>query len=117
MIHFVLYTKPVPVNSLYRCVNKRQILSRRGRIAKNDLSTELMCIDALRGNFKPLKRCVAVNLILYFGDKRKRDIDAHIKVLLDSMNGVVYVDDSQITELHVYKEYDKENPRTEVQIV
>ena len=60
---------------------------------------------------------VAVNVIFYFPNKIKRDIDSHLKALLDSMSGIVYKDDSQITELHVYKYIDKDNPRTEISIV
>ena len=53
---------------------------------------------------------------LYFGDKRKRDIDNYNKLLLDSMSGIVYIDDKQIEKLTVEKLYDKENPRIEVEI-
>lgn len=47
--------------------------------------------------------------------KRDRDVD-NLKLLLDSMSGYVYKDDSQITELHIYKTKDKDCPRVEVEI-
>lgn len=60
---------------------------------------------------------VCLNVLFYFKDNRKRDIDSHLKALLDSMSGVVYLDDSQVNELHVYKQVDTKNPRVEVSIL
>lgn len=60
---------------------------------------------------------VTVNVIFYFPDNRRRDMDSHLKALFDSMTGIVYKDDSQINEQHVYKYVDKKNPRVEVSIL
>lgn len=108
-----LKSRPVPINQKYFVRNNRNILSTKYRNAKEELTWEIMS----QWDGEPLSHNVAVNLLLYFGDKRKRDIDAWIKILLDSMTGIVYIDDSQITELHVFKEYDKEKPRVEIQVL
>lgn len=113
MNKILLKTKPIPLNALYRAYNGRYLLSKLGRETKIALEWEVRS----QWQSNPLKTDVIVNLILYFGDKRKRDIDAYLKVLLDSMNNIVYRDDSQIKELHVYKEFDKANPRVEISIV
>ncbi len=57
---------------------------------------------------------VKLDLHIYFPTKRKRDIDNPLKLLLDVLVGVVYIDDSQVMELHVHKGYDPSNPRVEV---
>ena len=31
--------------------------------------------------------------------------------MLDALNGIVYLDDSQVVEIHAFREDDKENPR------
>lgn len=59
---------------------------------------------------------VCINMVLYFGTKRKADIDNFNKIAWDSLTGIVYKDDSQITEAHIFKKYDKENPRIEISI-
>lgn len=47
--------------------------------------------------------------------KRERDVDGSHKIILDAMQGAeVVVNDSTITELHLYKEMDKKNPRVEL---
>lgn len=57
---------------------------------------------------------VKLKIDLYFGTKRKCDIDNFNKLVLDSLTGIVYEDDSQIQELTLRKFYDKENPRVVV---
>ena len=57
-----------------------------------------------------------VTVKLYFGDKRKRDIDNFNKLWMDALEGVVYQNDAQIKRLLISKNYDKENPRIEVTI-
>lgn len=65
---------------------------------------------------KPMKGPVQAIIRLYFGTKRKQDIDNFNKILLDSLTGIVWEDDSQIEEMVVAKLYDKERPRIEIEI-
>jgi hypothetical protein len=59
---------------------------------------------------------IALHVHFYFQTKRRRDLDNQNKLILDALTGVVYGDDSQIDELHLYRHYDKENPRIEVDL-
>lgn len=108
---FTLLTKPLIANHKHFAFRGRLILTKKWRNTKESMCDE---ITSLWGNFAPIKGIVTLNLSLYYGDNRKRDIDAYLKMLLDSMTGIVYEDDSQIDELHVFKFKDKENPRTEI---
>ncbi len=112
-MNITLLTKPVPINHKHFVVNGRNILSKKYREAKKDLQLEFQCLWKEEITEEP----IAVNIIQYFGDNRKRDIDAYIKILLDAAEGIVYKNDNQITEMHVYKEKDKDNPRVEFSIV
>lgn len=51
-----------------------------------------------------------------FRPRRQGDIDGPLKMLLDSLNGRAWGDDSQIVELRVVRDHDKENPRVEVHV-
>lgn len=62
----------------------------------------------------PLKTPLRVVLGLWHGTRRTTDIDNFNKLVLDSLTGLVYEDDSQIVELTIIKGYDKERPRVEV---
>ena len=57
---------------------------------------------------------VELIVVLYFGTKRKTDIDNHNKLWADSLSGIVYQDDKQIQKLTITKEYDKNSPRIEI---
>ena len=60
---------------------------------------------------------VRLEVDLFFGDNRRRDIDNWHKILLDSLTGVIWKDDSQIVYLAVTKGIDKENPRIELRLI
>lgn len=57
-----------------------------------------------------------LDVYLYFGTKRKCDIDNFNKLWADSLTGIVYNDDSQIVELNIKKFYCKEYPRIEIKV-
>lgn len=59
---------------------------------------------------------ISVSITLYFGTKRKSDLDNFNKLSLDALTGIVYEDDSQIEELHLKRFYDKTRPRIEIAI-
>ena len=60
---------------------------------------------------------VAIWVRLYFGTKRRQDIDNFNKILYDALSGIVWADDSQITFVMTEKLYDKKNPRIEVELL
>lgn len=59
---------------------------------------------------------LSIDLMFATSTHRRQDIDNFIKLVLDSLNGIVWKDDTQITELHAHKMYDKEHPRTEIRV-
>jgi Holliday junction resolvase RusA-like endonuclease len=63
---------------------------------------------------KPLVGDIEVSITLYFGTKRKADLDNFNKLSLDALTGIVWEDDSQIAELTLKRSYDKPNPRIEL---
>lgn len=65
---------------------------------------------------EPIAGDVKMDIIWYRKTKRG-DIDSKLKTLLDSFNGYLYKDDSQITDLHIVRnDTDKKNPRMEVTV-
>jgi Holliday junction resolvase RusA-like endonuclease len=65
---------------------------------------------------KPLTGELDVDITLYFGTKRKADLDNFNKLSLDALTGIVWEDDSQIAALHLRKAYDKARPRIELSL-
>lgn len=58
---------------------------------------------------------VVVSVAL-FRPYRRGDLDNSLKVLLDALKGIAFVDDSQVVELHARRYEDKANPRAEVTV-
>lgn len=50
------------------------------------------------------------------GDRRRVDLDNLAKAVLDGLNGVAWLDDAQIVELHLWKQYDSVYPRLQVMV-
>lgn len=65
---------------------------------------------------QPLPGTFAVVLRFYRGDKRRVDLDNLSKAVLDALNGVFWIDDTQVTTLYLFKRYDPDLPRVEVKI-
>lgn len=54
---------------------------------------------------------VAVTITIYYGSRRP-DLDE--SVILDAMQGLVYLNDRQVKEKHIFWGLDKERPRAEI---
>jgi crossover junction endodeoxyribonuclease RusA len=65
---------------------------------------------------KPTTESLCLAVRFYFKTKHRRDLDNQNKLVLDALSGIVYEDDSQIDELRLYRRFDIEEPRIEVQI-
>lgn len=57
-----------------------------------------------------------VDLVFYFPDRRIRDSHNCLKILLDVLQGIVYVNDYTALPRIQSVEYDKENPRVELRV-
>lgn len=71
--------------------------------------------QANKQGLKPSIKDIEVSLILFLKDKRIKDIDGSVKLILDSLQGVLYENDNQIIKLTIEKKYDAKNPRAEVE--
>lgn len=111
-----LLGNPLSTNSIYKsvCMGKfpRVYMSHTGKALKESYQLQAMSQwkqGVLTCNLK-------LEVSLFFDTKGKHDIDNYGKLLYDSLQGIVYFDDSQIQEAHVKKFIDVENPRIEVTV-
>lgn len=85
------------VNKYYRSWNGRVLISKDGREFKKEV--ELL----LNNNNEKILGKIKLTLILYFKDKRKRDLDNYNKVLIDCLKNKLFEDDDQIYQLFMEK--------------
>lgn len=86
------------------------------RSAEADAYIRYVALLCAAAGVQPLDGDVRVQLNFYRPAKRG-DLDNGIKVLVDSLQGYGYHNDSQIAELHARRFEDKHAPRVEVEIV
>ena len=88
---------PVGTNNAYS-VNKqgRRFLTDEAKLWKNEIGYAFK-------KCKPSEKEFGVEIYLTFGDKRKRDADSGLKFILDSLTGVMWIDDSQVREIFIYR--------------
>lgn len=90
--------------------------SYRGRVVKSEearaYQQEAGWIAKASG-FQCTSGDVAVTLRVY-RPQRRGDLDNTLKVMLDSLNGIIYEDDDQVSVIHAERYEDKKNPRVDV---
>ncbi|XZE55948.1 RusA family crossover junction endodeoxyribonuclease [Planctomycetaceae bacterium SH139] len=102
---------PPSVNTYWRHVGNRVLVSRKGRQYQATVGSLLN-----RKNIKAYDGDLIVDIRLIPPDRRRRDVDNSLKALLDAMQfGGAYHDDAQIVRLTVEKHQpDPAEPRAEV---
>ena len=108
-INLLITQKPISTNALYR---GRRFSTPEGKAYKELVGWEV------RKQYKEKPRTGNIALLIdfYLQDKRPHDLDNLLKGLFDSLTGIIYEDDNQITEMHVYKKLDKVSPRVTIHI-
>jgi crossover junction endodeoxyribonuclease RusA len=116
MEKIVLTGTPPSTSHIYKYRNTGSFImgymSAEGKAKKEEWQWEMKFQHA----GTPRKGDLNLIVIYYFPDKRKRDIDNFSKLWMDAGTGILWEDDSQINELHLYKFIDKEKSRIEIEI-
>lgn len=106
----IFRTPPVSVNDLYR---GRRFLTKEGKSIKESLAWEA---KAAWKHGLLVDDDLAINVTFYVKNSRG-DLDNLLKGFLDSLTGIVWRDDKQISEIHCFREIDKDDPRIELFII
>src|SRR6056297_3846632 len=101
---------PPSVNTYWRHVGNRVLVSKKGRQYQTTVSSLLH-----RKDIKTHDGDLVVDIRLIPPDRRRRDVDNSLKALLDAMQfGGAYHDDAQIVRLTVEKHQpDPDDPRAD----
>lgn len=69
-----------------------------------------------RGPGRPGTSGFGVSMVFYVNTNQRRDVDNYVKLVFDGLNGVAWVDDSQVTEMKAKIIRVKDGPRSEIHI-
>ena len=109
---------PISVNHMYGSRGPIRFLKKEGKEYKEELRTIAASANVTtKGNARqPHRKNISMEVTYYFKDRRRRDVTNYDKPILDALTGIVYVDDSQVTDIVLRKRIDKGYPRTEIRI-
>lgn len=107
---------PPALNALYRMGRGNWYMQKEGKQYKQDV---FFLVKMLRLPYLPIKGRIGMEVVAYPPDKRRRDIDGILKVLLDSLTlAQLYEDDNQIKRLLVeMMPYSVDKPNGELQLL
>lgn len=105
-------TLPLPpsANRYWRNFRGRTVVSAEAKAYK-----DFVGVFCRMNEIEPIDGNVVIELDIY-RERKRGDLDNRIKVCLDSLQGRVFEDDSQIVEIHARRFDDKDNPRVELKI-
>lgn len=95
---------PPSANRIWRNGRGRNYLSKEYEAYK--LAVKLACakMGHLKGKAVPFQKGTAIKVTLaWHRATRAGDLDNRAKACLDCLNGVLWSDDSQVVELHLYR--------------
>lgn len=104
------------VNHCYRNVSiHRRILTKIGQNWRSE-AQYIAKTEVRRQGWKlpPLKQKIVMELITYWPDRRRRDTHNSHKLLADSLEGIIYIDDQYLLIRDMDYVVDKKNPRVEL---
>jgi Holliday junction resolvase RusA-like endonuclease len=107
-----LLGEPKSTQHIYRNTCRATYMTAEGKALKEAYQWEAK--SQWKG--KPLQGDVALSITLFFGTKRRADLDNFNKLSLDALTGIAYEDDSQVAELYLKRAYDKARPRIQITV-
>lgn len=110
---------PPSVNHLYHnaLINGRRmrVLNKKGKLWREDARLMAM-IWAKRNRWTKSDGKVVMRLWFYYPDKRRRDSHNFLKLIADSLEGILYEDDKMLLPQIIDFEVDRERPRVEIEL-
>jgi len=111
IFRLIVLGNPIP-KGRPRIVGRHAYTPRRTK----DYETLVRDLAGLEWKREPSRARLAMTLKFWRENRRLCDLDNLVKSALDSLNGIVFEDDSQIDVLFAARAIDRDNPRVEILI-
>lgn len=107
---------PPTANTYWRVWRGRPVKSEKARHYQNTVRMKCLVNRPWGGPLDVLGGPVSVSVDAY-RPRAIGDLDNTLKVLLDALRGIAYVDDSQVVRIEASRFDDPANPRVEVEVL
>ena len=95
--------------------NSRRLVTIRGQARLIKSQKALDYVAAVKATYPPLSPLLEGDLRMtadvYYASRRP---DLDVSLILDALQEIVYRNDRQVREMHLYHHLDRENPRAEI---
>ncbi len=95
--------------------NSRRLVTIRGQARLIKSQKALDYVAAVKATYPPLSPLLEGDLRMvadvYYASRRP---DLDVSLILDALQDIVYRNDRQVREMHLYHHLDRENPRAEI---
>ncbi len=95
--------------------NSRRLVTIRGKARLIKSQKALDYVAAIKATYPPLTPLLEGDLRMvadvYYASRRP---DLDVSLILDALQDIVYRNDRQVREMHLYHHLDRENPRAEI---
>lgn len=99
---------PPSANRYWRMFRGHMVISAEAKAYKAAVRNNAQ----FRGS-RPVAGKVHISLA-YYRPRQSGDLDNRIKIMLDSLEGILFVNDSQVVDIRALQRHDKKNPRVEI---
>jgi len=114
----IAFTVPYPPSSnrMWRMARGHMILTSEARAYKESVGA--IALTWVKSGSLPAypTECLLSMTLKVYRPRKAGDLKNREKLLSDALNAIVYADDEQIIESHMYRYDDKANPRVEIVI-
>lgn len=105
--------KQYTVNHIYaQSRSGRRFMTKDGKAYKKMVANLAATTHAL----EPSDKALAVEIDYVFPNRLRRDVTNYEKPLLDSLEGIIYLDDTQIYDCHLKKQIIKGEQYTDIRV-
>jgi Holliday junction resolvase RusA-like endonuclease len=108
-VRLILYGEPASKS------NSRRLVTIRGQARLIKSQKALDYVAVVRATHPPLSPLLEGDLRMtadvYYASRRP---DLDVSLILDALQDIVYRNDRQVREMHLYHHLDRENPRAEI---
>lgn len=111
-VKFLVPGNPLPKQSV-RFTRRGSYTPERIRVWEEVVA--LKALEAM-GRYGPFEFPIKATLVFLRDNKRRVDLGNLEKPVLDALNQICYLDDSQVKELHLYLSYNKQHPGVHITI-
>jgi Holliday junction resolvase RusA-like endonuclease len=116
MINITLVGEPKSSQTCYKYTCRGSFVSGYMDKKCKDIKEDYQWQAKSQYHGEPLTGRLKIAVTLFFSKKGKRDWDNFHKLSMDALSDIVWEDDELIDEAVVYKKFDKEHPRIEIEI-